>query len=67
MVLVFIWSPSVIKPVSGLVVLIPVLVVLVSLIESWCLLVTFISDAVSVESLSILCVFVAGVAVISVI
>ena len=67
MVLVFVWSPSVIKPVSVLVVLVPVLVALISLIVSGCLLVSPISGVVPVESLSVLRVFVAGITVISVI
>ena len=67
MVLVFIWSSSVIKPVSVLVIVVSVLVVLVSLIVSRHLSVTLTSSVVSVETLSILVVLVAGVTVISVI
>ena len=67
MVLEFVWSSSVIKPVSVLVIVISILVVLVSLIVSRRLLVSFISSVVPVESLSILVVLAAGVTVIPVI
>ena len=67
MVLVFVWSSSVIKPVSVLVIVVSVLVLLVSLIVSWCLMVSFISIVVSVETLSNLAVLAAGVTVIPVI
>ena len=67
MVLVFVWSSSVIKPVSVLVIVVSVLVVLVSLIVSRRLLVSLTPSAVSVETLSILVVLGTGVAVISVI
>ena len=67
MVLVFVRSPSVIKPVPVLVIVIPVMVMLVSLIVSRCLLVSLTSSVVPVESLSILGVLAAGVTVIPVI
>ena len=67
MVLVFVWSSSVIEPVSVLVIVVSVLVMLVSLIVSRCLLVSFISIVVPVETLSILVVLAAGVTVIPVI
>ena len=67
MVLVFVWSSSVIKPVSVLVIVISVLVVLVSLIVSWRLLVSLTPSVVSVETLSVLVVLATGVTVISVI
>ena len=67
MVLVFVWSPSVVKPVPVLDIVVPVLVMLVSLIVSQCLLVSLTSTVVSVESLSILGVLAAGVTVIPVI
>ena len=67
MVLVFVWSSSVIKPVSVLVIVISVLVVLVSLIVSQRLLVSLTPSVVSVEALSILVFLATGVAVISVI
>ena len=67
MVLVFVWSSSVIKPVSVLVIVVSVLVVLVSLIVSRCLLVSLTSSVVPVETLSILVVLATGVTVISVI
>ena len=54
MMLVFVWSSPVVKPVSILVVLIPVLVVLFSLFVSWLLLIPSISAVVSVEALFIL-------------
>ena len=67
MVLIFVWSSSVIKPVSVLVIVISVLIVLVSLIVSQRLLVSLTPSIVSVETLSILVVLATGVAVISVI
>ena len=65
--LVFIWSSLVIKPVSVLVIVVSVLVVLVSLIVSRRLLVSFTPSVVSLETLSILVVLATGVVVISVI
>ena len=67
MMLVFIWSSFVIKPVSVLVIVISVLVVLVSLIVSRRLLVSLTPSVVPLETLSILVVLVMGVVVISVI
>ena len=51
--LVFIWSSSVVKPVSILVVIIPVLELLVSLVISWVLLVSSVPVVVYVVTLSV--------------
>ena len=67
MVLIFVWSSPVIKPVSVLVIVISVLVVLVSLIVSQHLLISLTPSVVSVETLSILGVPATGVVVIPVI
>ena len=53
MMLVFVWSSSVVKPVSILIVIIPVLVVLASLFISWVVLVSPVSIVVSIVSLSV--------------
>ena len=67
MVLIFVWSFPVIKPVSVLVIVVSVLVVLVSLIVSQRLLISLTPSVVSVETLSILVVLATGVVVIPVI
>ena len=52
-VLVFVWSSSIVEPVSILVVIIPVLVILISLFISQLLLVPSVSAVVSVVTLSV--------------
>ena len=67
MVLVFVWSSPVIKPVSVLVIVVSVLVVLVSLIISRRLLISLTPSVVSLETLSILVFLATGVVVFCVI
>ena len=57
-VLVFVWSSSVVEPVSILVIVIPVWVVLISLFIPQLLLVTSVSAVVSVVVLSVVPVIV---------
>ena len=75
-VLIFVWSPSVVEPVSVLVVLvpfsiliivIPVCIVLVSLFISWLLLIISVPAVVSAVVLSVVAVVVTRVIVASVI
>ena len=65
MVLVFVWSSSIVESVSILTVIIPALIILISLFVV--LLVSSVSAVVSVEALSIAGIITAGVAITSVI
>ena len=58
-VLVFVWSPSVVEPVSILIIVIPFLVVLISLFVPCLLLVVSVSVVVPVVVLSVVSVVVA--------